>query len=152
MIGGTAMLDAESFLIGIAAGGGGGDGNLNYIETVAGTLANPWGEYTARDLFSDARSGNLTMYITADVQYGQSETTETATMMFFPISGMPTFGFTKPSTTILSLKFARIAYSATGVLNRGVAGNIDTVSETQELLEISGDTACTLTIIHHPLP
>lgn len=152
MIGGMAMLDAESFLLGIAAGGGGGGGNLNYIETVAGTLANPWGEYTASDLFSKARSGNLTMYITADVQYSQSGSVETATVMFFPVSGAPTFGFIKPSIAASLLNFARITYSLTGALNRAVAGNINTNAQTQELLTVSSDTACTLTIIHHPLP
>lgn len=126
-------------------------GNPNYVETIAGTLANPWGEYAASELFSAARSGDLTMYISASVTYTEGGTAETATMMFFPISGLPTFGFTKPGASAEVLRFARVGYGTTGTLGRAVAGNIDTLHQTQELLQIPGDTATTMTIIHHPM-
>ena len=128
------------------------DGNPNYVETISGTLSNPWGENTPLDLFTAARNGNLTMYIEASVAYSEGGAEETATMMFLPISGLPTFGFTKPSTSTSVLNFARVGYSNTGKLSRAVAGNINTSAESQELITLSGDTPCTLTIIHHPLP
>lgn len=126
--------------------------NPNYVETISGTLGNPWGDNTAADLYEGARTGNLTMYITADVSYSQSMQAETATMMFFPISGLPTFGFTKPGVTGSAIYFARLTYSPVGSVGRAVAGNIDTVASTQELSILSWETPCTLTIIHHPLP
>lgn len=126
-------------------------GNPNYVETIAGTVAAPWGEYTASELFSAAQSGDLTMYITADVVYTDGGTAATATMMFFPISGAPTFGFTKPGSGLNTIYFARIGYGNTGKMSKAVAGNINTLNETQELLQIPSDTATTLTIIHHPM-
>ena len=126
-------------------------GNPNYVETISGTLANPWGEYAASELFSAARGGELTMYISASVTYSEGGTAETATMMFFPITGMPTFGFTRPGANLSQINFARLAYSNSGALNKAVAGNINTLNETQELLQSPSDTACTLTIIHHPM-
>lgn len=126
-------------------------GNPNYVETISGTLANPWGEYAASELFSAARGGELTMYISASVTYSESGTAETATMMFFPISGAPTFGFTKPGSGLNTIYFARIGYGNTGKMSKAVAGNINTLNETQELLQIPSDTATTLTIIHHPM-
>lgn len=142
----------EALLADFIESGGGGGGNPNYVETIEGTLANPWGKYTASELFSAARSGDLTMYITADVVYTDGGTAATATMMFFPITGMPTFGFTKPGANLSQISFARLAYSNYGALNKAVAGNINTLNETQELLQTPSDTACTLTIIYHPLP
>lgn len=124
----------------------------NHVETISGTLSNPWDENTPLDLFTAARNGNLTMYIEASVAYSEGGAEETATMMFLPISKLPTFGFTKPSTSTSVLYFARVGYSNTGNLNRAVAGNINTSSESQELITLSGDTPCTLIIIHHPLP
>lgn len=124
----------------------------NYVETISGTLSNLWDENTPLDLFTAARNGNLTMYIEASVAYSEGGAEETATMMFLPISGLPTFGFTKPNTSTSVLYFARVGYSNTGNLSRAVAGNINTSTKSQELITLSGDTPCTLTIIHHPLP
>lgn len=126
--------------------------NPNYVETISGTLSNPWGANTPSDLFTAARNGNLTMYIEASVTYSEGGTEETATMMFLPISGVPTFGFTKPGASASTLFFARTGYANTGNLGRAVAGNINVTIGTQELIGLSGDTPCTLTIIHHPLP
>ena len=126
-------------------------GNPNYVETISGTLANPWGEYAASELFSAARSGDLTMYISASVAYSEGEAASTATLMFFPISGLPTFGFTKPGASAAVLRFARVGYSTDGALGIAVSGNINVNNETQELLQIPGDTATTLAIIHHPM-
>ena len=124
----------------------------NHVETISGTLSNPWGENTPLDLFAVARNGSLTMYIETSVTYSASVAAETATMMFFPISGLPTFGFTKPGISAATIYFARCAYNNSGSLGRAVAGNINTSSKSQELITLSGDTPCTLTIIHHPLP
>ena len=46
----TDWLDPVSYKLGQAAGGGGGSGNPNYVETITGTLANPWGEKSYSEL------------------------------------------------------------------------------------------------------
>lgn len=142
----------EMFLDAIASGGGGGGGNPNYVETITGTLANPWGGNSSSELFTSARASDLTMYIKADVIYDDDESPYASTLMFLPISGIPTFGFTKPSSITTILYFARLSYSNAGSLTRAVAGNIKTSLGTQELHNIEPTTPCTLTIIHHPMP
>ena len=60
----TDWLDPVSYKLGQAAGGGGGGGNPNYVETITGTLANPWGDYLPSELFGDA---NVSLVLSADV-------------------------------------------------------------------------------------
>ena len=44
---------------------GGGAGNPNYIETIEGTLANPFGELDVEELFSGLANNGLTLILLA---------------------------------------------------------------------------------------
>lgn len=70
MIGVMAVLDVESFLLGIAAGGGGG-GNPNYVETIEGTLANPWGG-KFEEIITGCKNKNLTAFISLTSSEGMN--------------------------------------------------------------------------------
>lgn len=127
-------------------------GNPNYVETIEGTLANPWGDYTASELFSEASNYSITLFITAELVYSDGGNAETTTMSYIKADGSTTFGFTRPGISATTIQFSRAGYSSAGTLVKCVAGNINTSAGTQELLVVPGETPCTLTIIHHPLP
>ena len=46
--------------------GGGGGGNPNTVQTVTGTLANPWGDIDVSKLFTDLENEEATAYLTID--------------------------------------------------------------------------------------
>jgi len=56
-------MDVVSFIMGQKMSGGGGGGNPNYVQTITGTLANPWGDYPSQTLFSNALNNNITLLI-----------------------------------------------------------------------------------------
>lgn len=60
----TDWLDPVSYKLGQAAGGGGG--NPNYVETITGTLANPWGEIDAGNLANEIANNNANAEIAWD--------------------------------------------------------------------------------------
>lgn len=113
---------------------GGGSGNPNYVETIEGTLANPWGNYSYGTIIQDIADNNITAYLmmTMHPQHIQ-------------YSGFPTSGWVSVSATISAV--TQIQYTGGGVLNfaREYSGF-------STYTDIDPATPCTLTIIHHPLP
>ena len=136
------MLDTESFLLGIAAGVGGGGSNPNYVETITGTVANPWGNTNYSDLVAGIAQQNITVY--------------------FSIPQLSFGGYVESNGESLSMSFAAFdlaeswsltlsglaQYAESGALLSLVMwrnGNVIDVTST-----FSGAT-CVVTIIHHPL-
>lgn len=61
--------DPVSYAMGKKAGGGGG-GNPNYIETITGTLANPWGDINYGALVHEIQLRNVTALLTTILPNG----------------------------------------------------------------------------------
>ena len=143
MTGGMAMLDAESFLLGIAAGGG---GNTIYVETIEGTLENPWGTVNPDELFSLVDENNATCKLTvADVIL----TLATPNNSFQFSACAPGFGpyanFDYVATSI--------PYSRAGILGMYVVFGVNDTDGVVPLTHyFPVTTPTTLTIIHHPVP
>lgn len=139
------MLDVESFLLGIAAGGGGG--NPNYVETIKGTMANPWGEADYVQLVSDVASNNATVYISVPSMSLSFDA-------YLVVDADNTFIVSGADFSVVgdvpSLKLAaRASYTSVGALSRLLMWqNGTTVDVTDQLSGAETD----LTIIHHPMP
>lgn len=149
MIGGMEMLDVESFLLGIAAGGGGGGGgNPNYVETITGTLANPFGTMTAGELkilIQNVTNGKATAILHISNTIDLILVPQESNGLYFV--GITNFDSTEFDGYIFE-------YDASDMSRYGGYCYFDISSDS-----VSGDIASlhaskqtTLTIIHHPLP
>jgi len=134
------MLDTESFLLGIAAGGGGDGGNPNYVETIEGTLANPWGGYTLQQILDGIASNQMSIMIFSE---GQSVAPAVFQQMNALLFSLAFVLGDNQSFTALSLMYA--GTDVTAFTMHGQNGNYTITAEDLT-------TPCTLTIIHHPLP
>lgn len=139
MIGVMAVLDTESFLLGIAAGGGGG--NPNYVETISGTVANPWGAANYQELINGISSNELTVAMTI------GDTSLNATVVNGILFSAALFDL--PGDTKLYLGVS-VFYSTLdeGALtiakaNFGTGGGWG---------DLPSAMPTTLSIIHHPMP
>ena len=155
MIGGMAMLDVESFLLGMAAGGGGGGGgNPNYVETITGTIANPWGSHAFGDIKAALTSNAITAYIVDDLLHGAR--------IYLEASADDLSGFTgsfhistQSSVVIVDREIEYVAYDNNGacIALFGILGTTSQNAMTlDDYTEDAAGAACTLVIIHHPLP
>lgn len=144
------MLDVESFLLGIAAGGGGG-GNPNYVETITGTLANPFGDYTSSQLAYMANVENsINMFLVVDGSV--------LGMGVYPLSmlkplssggnGFLFFGASYLPDNAEQYMVADVEYQSGLQRARMMIGG-NTVTD---VMSYSSHITTTLTIIHHPLP
>ena len=128
-----------------------GGGNPNYIETIEGTLGNPWGDYSLRnDLAPKILSNDIDFYITFSLNG--------ASYVAFPNRGTisaATHVCSAYSVTATAASLSLLRYSPTGTLQS--AKVIPELTENDSSWNGSGisldpTTPCTLTIIHHPLP
>ena len=116
-------------------------GNPNYVETITGTVANPWGEYAFADLLTAHRNHDLSMYLTSDdLPYTITPVGRAAMKRRFVCVNTAT-------ASVVTL--AAIDYTSTGGFS---AGRVYTyVGGTMQITDIDPTQACTLTIIHHPM-
>lgn len=135
--------DPISYAMGKQAGGGGG-GNPNRVETVTGTLANPFGDLDFEGLAAGLTQNSVTIYLTAmgSTMYGQKQgsTILFGTVLFAAavdqtpyIGGSVTYAYN--SQTGVAIDYAK-------VLPPGG----------QTWLDLPTTTPTVLTVIHHPLP
>lgn len=130
--------------------------NPNYVETISGTIGNPWGGRFAA-IRDAVEVGNATAYITysgtkayASIETisGLSAIKQVAFSGLDPVSKVDEWGF----------EFARFLYdySDGSVVSEQTdpylwAGE-STASNRWGGADLSSSASCTLTIIHHPLP
>lgn len=139
--------DPVSYAMGKQAGGGGG-GNPNYVETITGTLANPWGTVSYTSLIDGIIRNSITAKMTATIPGD-------ASLSFVLI----------PTGESIALRGSGAFYnfSATVTLNEAfsVVWNPDSTLKYAAITQSGVDTniteyaalaITTLTIIHHPLP
>lgn len=115
--------------------------NPNYVETISGTLGNPWGSYAFSDIRRGITNDDITAYIT----------TSDSRRWYVP-SGK-TVGnnlwvrFNNPSSGVVD-------YNAISILSTGATDSVHYEYHDGNYTETTIDptTPCTLTIIHHPLP
>ena len=134
----TDWLDPVSYKLGQAAGGG---GNPNYVETISGTVANPWGAANYLELIDGISSNELTVAMTIG---GTSLNASVINGILFSMALFDLPEGTEP------YQGASVFYS---ILNEGALtiakANFGTGSGWGDL---PSATPTTLTIIHHPLP
>ncbi len=139
----TDWLDPVSYKLGQAAGGGGGGGNPNYVETIEGTLANPWGKVDYGLLLIDIASNNATAIITVPALSFFSSYLNVSSNHL--IANGARFNIGEPS--LLSAGLA--SYGGDGTLNSLLMWQNGT---TVDVTSTMSGYETTLTIIHHPLP
>lgn len=150
----TDWLDPVSYKLGQAAGGGGGGGNPNYVETITGTIGNPWGAHTFSDIKAALASNEITAYIVDDLLPGER--------IYLEASADGVSGFTgsfhistQSSVIIVDREIEYVAYDSNGacVAFFSVMGTTSQNAMTvDDYTEDAADATCTLYLIHHPLP
>ena len=118
-----------------------GGGNPNSVETITGTLANPWGGTTLSELVESISNNGATALLTVGnetmwMEYNEDDGWISATRAVLNIF----------SGALNSAK--NITYSA----STGALVYAKNISSNGSASNISNTTSCTLTIIHHPLP
>lgn len=117
-------------------------GNPNYVETITGTLANPWGKVDYGLLLIDIASNNATAIIAVQAMNFSSYLNISSNSL---IANGTRFNIIEPS--LLTAAFASYGPDGTlGSLLMWQNGTTVDVSSTMSGYET------TLTIIHHPLP
>lgn len=121
-------------------------GNPNYVETVTGTLANPWGDVSYSELLDAVNNNNATCKLAVDataIDFG---------IIPMIVSSGGSFLYSELvayASNAVSGWVALVAnYSGTGVLETAYALRDGTAIS---LLPFSSSPT-TLTIVHHPLP
>ena len=120
-------------------------GNPNYVETIEGTLENPWGNYTLNNIWEMLSSNEATMYI-----------------QYIGIFNGYAYGYAIPNGTI-GWTDGSVLFSAacgTGFLTYAYSFSYSSNATYLYIKKASssgwdtvdGTGACTLTIIHHPMP
>lgn len=140
--------DPVSYLLGTKAGGGGG--NPNYVETITGTLANPWGDKEYAGLIADIDSNAVTAIMVATVPGGGGTSLPFSLVTIdSSIRGSGAFyNYTNLDGPSLNEAFA-VTWDDDGTLHYAVItqGGADT-----DITAYASLATTTLTIIHHPLP
>jgi hypothetical protein len=132
-------------------------GNSNYVETIEGTLANPFGSIDAFVLANEIADGNATATLTFEAENETwvlrvcYETLDTAAddeaiIPFFYVQYPMSIRFASTIT------YARVSYDVysnddTEFADEPVVRLQSATAET----DVDSDTACTLTVIHHPI-
>ena len=115
--------------------------NPNYVETIEGTLANPWGGYAFSEIRRSIANNIITAYITTSESH----------RWYVPTG--------RNAGNNLWVRFNAVQagiidYNALSVLSTGATSSVHYEYRDGNYTETSIDptTPCTLTIIHHPLP
>lgn len=137
--------DPISYAMGVRAGGGGG-GNPNYVETVEGTLANPWGSVEPEALYTELADNAASILLTASI--GSNTVT-------LPIVADTTFSRFKAVTAADNNEGVDTyiaGYDESGTLLTFVrATALSDSGSIDNLISLAFAVPVTLTIIHHPL-
>ena len=140
----TAYGADGNVITGTASGGG----NPNYVETVTGTLANPWGSVTPATLQTAISGNNATALLTVDASaIGMGTAYLVATPFAQQAIAFQAVG--SSGSSVADWAAVDVAYGTNGSLayawiNRSGAA-LDATAYAQSI-------TTTLTIIHHPLP
>lgn len=132
----------------IVAGGG---GNPNYVETITGTLANPFGDYTSSQLAYMANVENsINMFLVVDGSV--------LGMGVYPLSMLKPLNSGDNSTLFFGASYlpdnaehymvADVEYQSGLKRARMMVGG-NTITD---VMSYSSHITTTLTIIHHPMP
>lgn len=127
--------------------------NPNYVETISGTLANPFGSHTASDLFASADANLLTMKMDITTSaYNNRTLWYCGTLNSNYCFGVG--GVASDYPTNDSYVFIGAVYTPAGVYTGLIVAANDSGDEYGNIiLDKSRDgVPTTLTIIHHPLP
>lgn len=142
----TDWLDPVSYKLGQAAGGGGG--NPNYVETITGTLANPFGSMTSgelKTLIQNVANGSATAIL---------RISNMINMVLVPneSNGLYFVGITNFDST----EFDGYLFEYDGSNMNRYGGycyfDISSDSVSGDITSLPGSKQTTLTVIHHPLP
>ena len=123
-------------------------GNPNYVETITGTLAEPWGNVNYASLIDGINDGSITAEIIASIPNGPSlDFALRVSSDNAALRGSGAF-YNVSDTVTLNEAFA-VSWYPNATLGYAVItqGGVD-----MNITEYAALAITTLTIIHHPLP
>ena len=115
-------------------------GNPNYVETIEGTIANPWGQYDPIDLEREYSDQNISLILIHSGNWDEYIAHPT-----FPNS-IRTFSCCFGLYGENGAYGSYLSYNSSFVLVNAIE------QENTNTRTLVGITPCTLIIIHHPLP
>jgi len=127
---------------------GGGGGNPNYVETIEGTLANPWGGVDTLALHQSVRSGDATVKLGFDATELGFGPVEVLMSPFVP-DAIVFSGVMLTGTNVQSWVALTINYELDGTLAIILVLRNGTVTN---MSQYATNLSTVLTVIHHPLP
>lgn len=130
-------------------------GNPNYVETIEGTLANPFGSYTIKQLREEFLANNISVVLS--FRFTPDSTERVFNCMLLPSAGS---FLSDMNASVLEI-FDKVSIVITGPVlsynyNTSAFTRADYIrassTDPATSIAIPSNTPCTLTIIHHPLP
>ena len=141
----------EMYLYAIAQnGGGGGGGNPNTVQTITGTLDDPWGDVDFDELSEALQSGNATAIIEADATALGFGTITCYITGYF--GGSPERNRNVISDGSPNAEGGTTAYSVSWTADEISVFTIFAAGTYTNALDYATLVPTTLTIIWHPLP
>lgn len=124
----------------------GSGGNSNYVETIEGTLANPWGSVDPAALYAQLQDGEVSVLLNITVpSEGRATFLPSPTSDWWWFSAVITYD---PDSHVVT-QAMYLEYLVSGELNLGYLYKDGTATDMSGL---AARFPTILTIIHHPLP
>ena len=121
--------------------------NPNYVETINGTAANPWGSVDVTSLYNAVSSKDATVLLTATI----GEATATIPLIAEPEFSQFRGSYTDDTEAGVVTYLDSYANDGTLVAFARTITNLDS-GRIDNLTNLAASVQTTLSIIHHPLP
>lgn len=121
-----------------------GTGNPNYVETIDGTVFNPFGDYVVSELAQEVEAGNITVIM--QLYYTSNAYVTTPLLSRQQGHILVTNGFADMDNQIFLALSLTCSDSGVSLVQ------YTSFTESADVTEMYADNRTVLTIIHHPLP
>ena len=141
--------DPVSYILGKQSGGGGGGSNPNYVETVTGTVASPWGNLDAAGLYAALQRGDATAKMLIDPSQLGLPAVEIFISPLVP-GYISVQGIADGGANLSGWFAVQIGYNKTN--GEFIGAYLLQNGAVVDMSAYAGMIASTITVIHHPLP
>ena len=145
----TISTELKALTKAIEEQGSSSGGNPNYVETIEGTMANPWGNIDFETIANKCLSNDATMYLFVHGEEAGRSDIELSLQRAGMGSGEIPFGATR-GNSLEGLGGALAIYD--GSTGNAIVTTIEIGGTVTDLSETAEQIPTTLTIVHHPLP
>lgn len=129
-----------------------GGGNPNYIEVIEGTFEAPFGNMTRTEIkerLDEAYAGNSNIFLSSDAdEFGYFDANSLCGVFPDDDTSMINFSICEVNDSLFGTSVTYYYSLREGL----ILGSANHYSSEDGVTEYDTDAACTITIVHHPMP